>query len=149
MRVGIAADHGGFPLKQVLAGHLRKMGHEVEDFGTMSAEPVDYPPVIARLASSVGTGEIARGIAICGSGIGASIVANKTRGVRCALCHEPLSAELSRRHNDANMLALGGRLIGADMAMRIVEAWLSTEFEGERHARRVGQIDDMERRGPA
>ncbi|MCU0612739.1 MAG: ribose 5-phosphate isomerase B, partial [Candidatus Eisenbacteria bacterium] len=144
MRIGIASDHGGFALKSFLVDVLAGWGYQVEDAGVASDVPVDYPPIIAALAARVGKGEIPRGIVLCGSGIGASIVANKIRGVRCALCHDPLSAELSRRHNDANMLALGGRLVGSEMARRVVEVWLRTEFEGERHLRRIRQIEDLE-----
>ncbi|MBN1422986.1 ribose 5-phosphate isomerase B [Candidatus Fermentibacteria bacterium] len=144
MKIGIASDHGGFTLKHFLAQVLRDTGYDVEDGGCAGDSSVDYPPIIARMAGRVGSGGISRAIVVCGSGIGASIVANKVKGVRCALCHDPLSAELSRRHNDANMLALGGRLIGEEMARRIVEVWLSTEFEGGRHGRRVGQIHDLE-----
>jgi len=144
MKIGIASDHGGFSLKPFLVKFLEGLGYEVEDVGATSEDPVDYPPLIAGLARRVGTGEIPLGIVLCGSGIGASIVANKARGVRCALCHDPLSAELARRHNDANMLAMGGRLIGCEMAKRIVEVWLRTPFEGGRHARRVEQIHELE-----
>ena len=148
MKIGMASDHGGFLLKRFLVQVVEGLGHEVEDMGTTSEDPVDYPLLIAELAARVGAGEIPRGIVLCGSGIGASIVANKARGVRCALCHDPLSAELSRRHNDSNMLAMGGRLIGPEMAKRIVEVWLQTSFEGGRHERRVRQIHRTEELTP-
>ena len=147
MRIGIAADHGGFSMKEHLKTFLQEQGHEVVDFGTASHDTVDYPRVIAPLAKSVSNGDLERGVVICGTGIGASIVANRFPGNRCALCHEPLSAEFSRRHNDANVLALGARLIGKEMATRILWIWLTTEFDGGRHARRLRQIDALRRDG--
>jgi ribose 5-phosphate isomerase B len=145
MRIGVAADHGGFLLKESVKNELRTQGHDVRDFGTSSIESVDYPPLVAALAREVSAGEVERGIVFCGSGIGASIVANKTKGIRCALCYEPYGAELARRHNDANVLALGGRFIGPDMALQIIRVFLDTPFDGGRHARRVGQITELER----
>ena len=145
MRIGVAADHGGFLLKETVKNELARQGHDVHDFGTSSTASVDYPPLVAALAQAVANGEHERGIVFCGTGIGASITANKVDGIRCALCHEPYGAELSRRHNDANVLALGGRVTGPDMALRIVDVFLTTPFDGGRHARRVSQIADLER----
>jgi ribose 5-phosphate isomerase B len=144
MRIAVAADHGGFLLKEGVRNELTKKGHDVHDFGTSSDDSVDYPPLVSAAARAVSTGEYELGIVFCGSGVGASIVANKVRGVRCALCYEPYGAELARRHNDANTLALGGRLTGLDMALRIVEVFLSTPFDGGRHARRIRQIAELE-----
>lgn len=145
MRIGVAADHGGFLLKETVKNELKTQGYDVRDFGTCSADSVDYPPLVGALARDVSTGELERGIVFCGSGIGASITANKVTGIRCALCYEPYGAELSRRHNDANVLALGGRLTGPDMALQIVRVFLDTPFDGGRHARRVEQIAELER----
>ncbi len=147
MTIGLASDHAGFALKSLLVHAVAQMGHRVFDGGTNSEDPVDYPPIVAAVARRVASGELDRAIVVCGSGIGASIVANKIRGVRCALCHDPLSAELARLHNDANVLALGGRLIGPEMARRIVRVWVETSFEGGRHERRLLQIEEIERGG--
>lgn len=144
MTVGIASDHAGFPLKEILVEFVRSLGHHVLDMGTHSPAPVDYPLLIAPLARRVAEGHLDRGIALCGSDIGASIVANKVPGVRCALCHEPLSASLARRHNDANVLAMGARLVGPEMAKEVVRVWLATEFEGGRHQARLRQVHELE-----
>lgn len=144
MRIGIASDHGGFLLKEQVKSFLLAEGHTVHDCGTHSENPADYPPIIQELARMVAENTLDRGVALCGSGLGASMVANKVPGIRCALCNEPYSAALSRQHNDANVLALGGRLIGKDMAAEILRVWLTTEFEGGRHQRRVDQIHALE-----
>lgn len=143
MRIAVAADHAGYVLKDELAGWLREAGHEVTDLGTNSPDSVDYPAFGARLAEEVASGGAERGIAVCGSGIGISIAVNRNPACRCARVDDPLSARLAREHNDANVLALGGRLIGADMAKACVDAFLGTDFAGGRHQRRVDQLSTL------
>lgn len=145
MKISMGCDHGGFALKEHLKAWLEEQGHTVTDCGTHSAESCDYPLFGAAAAREVASGQCERGIVICTTGIGISIAANKVKGIRCAVCSDPLSAEMCRRHNDANMLALGAGMIGPNMAERIVQVFLATEFEGGRHARRVGLISDLER----
>jgi len=140
MRIALAADHAGYLLKDELARWLSEQGHEVSDLGTNGPESVDYPQFGARLARAVAGGEAERGIAICGSGIGISIAVNREPKCRCARVDDPLSAQLSREHNDANVLAIGARLIGSDMAKACVGAFLDTPFAGGRHQRRVDQL---------
>ena len=140
MRIALAADNAGFALKDELATWLREQGHEVSDLGTNSAHSVDYPEFGTKLARAVASGEAERGIAVCGSGIGISIAVNREPRCRCARVDDPLSAALAREHNDANVLALGARLIGPDMAKHCVSAFLGTEFAGGRHQRRVDQL---------
>jgi len=140
MRIALAADHAGFALKDELATWLREQGHDVSDLGTNSSDSVDYPQFGARIARAVASGEAERGIAVCGSGIGISIAVNREPKCRCARVDDPLSAALAREHNDANVLALGARLIGPDMAKHCVSAFLGTEFAGGRHQRRVDQL---------
>jgi ribose 5-phosphate isomerase B len=140
MRIALAADHAGFTLKDELADWLRDAGHEVIDLGTNSAESVDYPEFGARLANAVASGQAERGIAVCGSGIGISIAVNREPRCRCARVDDPLSARLAREHNDANVLALGARLVGGDMARACVSEFLGTDFAGGRHQRRVDQL---------
>lgn len=137
MRIALAADHAGVDLKDALAGWLKELGHEVTDLGTHGHESVDYPIFGGRLARSIRDGEAERGIAVCGSGIGISIAINREPACRCARVDDPLSAQLAREHNDANVLAMGGRLIGSDMAKACVLAFLDTDFAGGRHQRRV------------
>ena len=144
MRVAIGADHAGFALKQHLISTLRGQGHEVEDFGTDSEESIDYPPIMAAVGRAVAGGQAERGIVLGGSGQGEQIAANKVRGVRAALCNDLYTARLSREHNDANVLAMGGRIVAPGLADEIVALWLSTPFEGGRHERRVQQIADLE-----
>ncbi|MCY7338952.1 MAG: ribose 5-phosphate isomerase B [Sphingomonas bacterium] len=143
MRISLSADHAGYELKEALAAWLREAGHEVLDLGTNGPESVDYPDFGARLARSLEAGEATRGIAVCGSGIGIAIAANRNPACRCAQVNEPLSASLARTHNDANAIALGARLIGIDMAKACVTAFLSTDFEGGRHQRRVDQLSHL------
>ena len=143
MRIALAADHAGYLLKDELVAWLREAGHEVTDLGTNGPESVDYPQFGERLANAISSGGADRGIAICGSGIGISIAVNRNPACRCARVDEPLSAALSREHNDANVLALGARLIGGDMAKDIVLAFLNTEFAGGRHQRRVDQLSQI------
>jgi ribose 5-phosphate isomerase B len=143
MRIALAADHAGFELKDSLVAWLREAGHDVIDLGTNGPESVDYPQFGARLAEALADGRAERGIAICGSGIGISIAANRNPACRCARVDDPLSARLAREHNDANALALGGRLIGSDMARACITAFLGTDFSGGRHERRVEQLSHL------
>ena len=145
MRIAIGSDHAGFRLKEDVKAFLAELGHEVTDFGTDSEEPVDYPAYIAAAAHAVIDGECERGIVMGGSGQGEQIAANKVPGVRAALCHDLYLAELSRRHNDANVLSMGGRVVAAAYAREIVRVWLATGFDGGRHARRLEQIGSIER----
>ena len=140
MRIALAADHAGYLLKDELAGWLRELGHQVTDLGTDGPESVDYPLFGRKLAEAVASGGAERGIAVCGSGIGISIAVNRNPHCRCARVDDPLSAQLAREHNDANVLALGARLIGSDMARACVAAFLDTQFAGGRHQRRVDQL---------
>ena len=137
MRIALAADHAGYLLKDELAAWLREQGHEITDLGTNGPESVDYPQFGRRLAETVASGTAERGIAVCGSGIGISIAVNREPKCRCARVDDPLSAQLAREHNDANVLALGARLIGSDMARACVAAFLDTPFAGGRHQRRI------------
>lgn len=143
MRIALASDHAGFALKDELAAWLRDTGHIVVDLGTNGPESVDYPEFGARLATAVASGEAERGIAVCGSGIGISIAVNRNPHCRCARVDDPLSARLSREHNDANVLAFGGRLIGSDMAKACITEFLGTDFAGGRHQRRVDQLSQL------
>jgi ribose 5-phosphate isomerase B len=145
MRIAIGADHAGFALKQHLAAMLIGLGHQVEDLGTNSDAPVDYPPICAQVARRVVAGAADRGIVIGGSGQGEQITANKVRGIRAALCNDLYTARLSRQHNDANVLAIGGRIVGFGLAEEIVTLWLATAFEGGRHQRRIDQVMAIER----
>jgi ribose 5-phosphate isomerase B len=141
MKIALGTDHAGFRLKEKVRELLGTLGHEVKDFGTFDEEPVDYPLFIRPAAEAVARGECDRGIVFGGSGNGEAMAANKVRGVRCALCWNDESARLSRQHNDANVLSLGQRLIPEDLALQIVRIWLTTPFEGGRHARRIAQLD--------
>jgi ribose 5-phosphate isomerase B len=140
MRIALAADHAGYLLKDELAAWLKELGYEVDDLGTNGPESVDYPQYGAKLARAVETGAAERGIAVCGSGIGISIAVNREPHCRCARVDDPVSAALAREHNDANVIALGARLIGSDMAKACVAAFLGTQFAGGRHQRRVDQL---------
>ena len=142
MKIAIAADHGGYSLKEMIIGFLSNYeGVEVLDLGTNSTESVDYPQFGFACGEAVANGDAERGIVVCGTGIGISIAANKVKGIRCALCTSIEMARLSREHNNANILALGGRTTKPEDALMIVDTWLKTEFAGGRHARRVAQID--------
>lgn len=145
MRIAIGADHAGFSLKEHLVVTLTRLGHQVEDRGTHTESAVDYPPICADVARLVSSGKADRGIVIGGSGQGEQIAANKIRGARAALCNDLYTARMSREHNDANVLAMGGRIVAFGLADEIVALWLSTPFEGGRHQRRVDQITDIER----
>lgn len=144
MTIALASDHAGVDLKDALVAWLKDEGHTVLDLGTNGHDSVDYPDYGARLARSVAAGEAERGIAVCGSGIGISIAVNRNPACRCALVNEPLSAALAREHNDANVLALGGRLTGVELAKACVTAFLTTDFAGGRHQRRVDQLTNAE-----
>jgi ribose 5-phosphate isomerase B len=141
MRIALGSDHAGFDYKEMLKPLLASWGHEVRDFGTQSADPVDYPLFIRPAAEAVAKGECERGIVLGGSGNGEAITANKVRGIRCALCWNEQTARWARQHNDANMLSLGQRTISGEMAVKIARIWLETPFEGGRHARRVALIE--------
>jgi ribose 5-phosphate isomerase B len=141
-RIAIASDHAALKLKAALAEWLRGLGHTVDDLGPEGADSVDYPDYGYKLAEAVASGAASRGIAICGSGIGISIAVNRHKAARCALVSEPLSARLAREHNDANVIAMGARLIGLEMAKACVEAFLATPFGGERHQRRVEKLSN-------
>ena len=143
MRIALAADHAGYELKDELASWLREAGHEVIDLGTNGPDSVDYPQYGAKLAAEIASARAERGIAVCGSGIGISIAINRDPACRCARVDDPLSARLAREHNDANVLALGARLIGHDMARACITAFLGTEFAGGRHQRRVDQLSAL------
>lgn len=142
MRIAIASDHAAVELKSSLAAWLREQGHEVEDLGPHNGDSVDYPDYGYKLATAVANGSAERGVALCGSGIGISIALNRHAAVRCALVNEPLSAALSREHNNANVLAMGARLVGIEMAKACLAAFLSTDFGGERHQRRVDKLSN-------
>lgn len=142
--IAIACDHAGPALKEEIKAMLAELGEECVDFGTDTSDSVDYPVYASRAARAVASGECEKGIVICGTGIGISIAANKVKGVRCALCSEPLSAALTRRHNDANMVAIGARITGSELAKEIVRTFLTTPFEGGRHQNRVDLISRIE-----
>ena len=144
MKISIACDHGAFELKERLKAHLAEQGHQVADCGTHSADSCDYPDFGIAAAKLVADGTCERGVVLCTTGIGMSMAANKVKGVRCALCHEPLSAEMTRRHNDANVLAMGAGVTGGNLAERILDVFLSTEFEGGRHQRRIDKMMEAE-----
>lgn len=146
MKVAIGSDHAGYELKQVISEMLKTCGHEVIDFGCDSCSSVDYPDYAYSVAEAVSEGKVERGILICGTGIGMSIVANKFIGVRAALCNDLYTAKMSRLHNDANVLAIGGRVVGKDLAKEIVIVWINTPFEGGRHQKRVEKINLIERK---
>jgi ribose 5-phosphate isomerase B len=142
MKIGIGSDHAGYRYKEEIRKFLADAGHEVRDFGTDSEESVDYPVYIRPVAEAVAAGELERGIVLGGSGNGEAMVANRVRGVRCALCWNEESARLGRQHNDANMISLGQRMMTLETALEIVRIWLETPFEGGRHVRRIRMIDE-------
>ena len=145
MKIAIGADHAGYELKTHLIATLKGLGHEVDDLGTHSEESVDYPPICAAVGRAVAKGQADRGIVLGGSGQGEQIAANKVHGVRAALCNDLFTAKLSRSHNDANVLSIGGRIVAPGLADEILAVWLSTDFEGGRHTRRVEQLSEIER----
>ena len=142
--IALACDHGALDLKNAIMKHLEQRGLAYKDFGCYTKDSCDYPDYAAPAAKAVADGTCEKGIVICTTGIGVSIVANKVKGIRCALCSDPLSAEMTRRHNNTNMLAMGAGIIGQNLAMDIVDTWLTTEFEGGRHQRRVDKISALE-----
>ena len=142
--IAIASDHGGYTLKEHIKAYLAAKGITCEDFGTNSTDSCDYPDFAKPAAEAVANGQCEKGIVICTTGIGISISANKVKGIRCALCTDTLTAEMTRRHNDANMLAMGAGIVGPMLAERIVDTFLATEFEGGRHARRVAKMMEIE-----
>ena len=146
MKIAVAADHGGLNLKNEIKNYLNVNGYETVDFGTDSTESCDYPDFALPAAEAVASGKCDRGIIICSTGIGVSIVANKVPGVRCAHCHDSYCAEFTRRHNDANVLAMGEKVVGAGYALEIVDIFLKTAFEGGRHQRRVDKITEIEKK---
>jgi len=146
--IALGADHAGYGLKEALKGWLINHRYQVLDLGTHSTESVDYPDYAALVGESVADHKVERGLLVCGTGIGMAMAANKVPGIRAALCGDLYTARMSREHNDANVLVLGGRLMGAEMAADILHAWLQTDFAGGRHARRVDKIADIERRHP-
>lgn len=143
VKIALASDHGGFTLKEAIQKHLESRGFETTDLGTNSEESVDYPIYGKLLGEAVVSGEFSGGIGFCGTGIGISIAANKVKGVRCAVATTPFMAEMAKKHNNANILALGGRVLSVAEAIKIVDIWLDNEFEGDRHARRVRLLDEM------
>lgn len=143
LKIAIASDHGGFALKEKIKEHLLKRGFSVEDLGTYSEESVDYPVYGKACGEAVASEKADLGVVICGTGIGISIAANKIKGIRCGLCTSVEMAHLTKQHNNANILALGGRTTGVDLAVKIVDEWLDTEYEGGRHQRRVEMLDRM------
>ena len=144
MKIAIGCDHGGYLLKQDILIWLEENDYEFEDFGCYNTESVDYPVYAEKVARAVASGECEKGIVICTTGSGVSMAANKVKGIRCALCGDSYSAEMTRRHNDANVLAMGAGIIGPNMAKKITEVFLTTAFEGGRHARRVGLLDNIQ-----
>ena len=145
MRISVGSDHRGFAIRSKVIELLKQLGHEVEDVGTFTPDAVDYPDIASLVAPKVSRGEIDRGILVCGTGLGMCIAANKFPGVRAAPCHDDLTAEMSRRHNDTNILCLSADLLGERLIDRMIELWLSTPFEGGRHARRIAKIGELER----
>src|SRR5687767_15259830 len=144
VKIAIGSDHAGYRYKSMLVRHLAALGHDVVDFGTSSTDPVDYPDFVHPAATAVASGHCERGIVLGGSGNGEAMAANRHPGVRCALCWNEESARLARSHNDANMISLGARMISEDLAKRIVDVWLVTPFDGERHVRRIQKLDLLE-----
>ncbi len=145
MKIALGCDHGGYDLMQKVKAHLEELGHQTRDFGTFSKDSCHYPEFGAKAAHAVAEGQCDLGVVVCTTGIGISIAANKVPGIRCALCSDCYSAEMTRRHNNANMLALGANVVGEGLALKIVDTFLSHEFEGGRHATRVGMIAAIER----
>lgn len=146
MKIGIANDHAAVDMKNEIVAYLEEKGHEVVNYGTNTYDSCNYPEFGEKIGRAVASGEVEKGIAICGSGLGISLAANKVKGVRACLCSEPYTAKMSREHNDANVLAFGARVIGIEMAKMIVDTWLETEFLGGRHQTRVDMIMDIENR---
>ncbi len=144
MKIAVACDHGGFRFKNVLIQEMKNPGYEVVDFGTYNEDRCDYPDYAVKAARAVASGECEKGVVVCGTGIGVAITCNKVHGIRCALCHDVFSAKATRAHNDANMLAMGQRVIGEGLAVEILNAWLNTDFEGGRHVQRIEKMMKIE-----
>lgn len=144
MKLALGCDHGGYELMQEVKAHLDELGIEYEDFGTYSTESCNYPVYAKAAAEAVASGKCEMGVVICGTGIGVSMCANKVKGIRCALCSDCFSAEMTRRHNDANMLAMGARVLGPGLALRILDTFLNSEFDGGRHVERIKMMMDLE-----
>lgn len=144
MKIAIGCDHAAFGLKNIIRDFLQKAGHDVQDIGAFNSDSVDYPQIGIQVASMVAKGDVERGVLLCGTGLGMSMVANRFAHVRAALCNDLFSAAMSRRHNDANILVMGGRVIGDVLALEIVDTWLRTEFEGDRHQRRLDMFDRLQ-----
>jgi len=145
MKIAIGADHAGYHLKQDILEYARYLGHDCEDFGTNSADAVDYPDIALKVAQAVSQGKFDVGILLCGTGVGVGITANKVKGIRAAVCNDTFTAHESRAHNDANVLCMGGRVVGSGVARDIVKIWLGTQFsQGERHARRVAKMNALD-----
>ena len=143
MIIALASDHGGYQLKNAVKEHLRESGYKIVDLGTNDEESVDYPVYGKACAEAVASGKAELGMVFCGTGIGISVAANKVKGVRCGLCTSVEMAELTKKHNNANMIAMGGRITDTDLAIKITDTWLNTEFEGGRHQRRIDMLDEM------
>jgi len=146
MRIAIGCDHGGFVLKSAVVEYLRSKGHEVVDFGAYDCERVDYPVYAEKVAKAVASGDCAKGVLLCGTGIGMSIAANKVKGIRAAVLSDEFSAAACSAHNDANILCLGGRVVSPEKAVKLTDLWLSTPFEGDRHVRRLAMIETLDER---
>ncbi len=146
MKIAVGSDHAGYELKEKVENHLIEQGKDIEDYGTNGNNSVDYPDFAVAVAESVSKGKIEKGILICGTGIGMSIAANKFPHVRAALCYDVYSAEMSRKHNNANILVLAGRALDSEVALKMVDAWLKTEFEGGRHKNRLDKISEIEKK---
>lgn len=144
MKIAIASDHAGFELKELIKGYLIKTNNSVVDFGTNNSDSVDYPDFAVAASKAVSSGEVDRGILVCGSGQGMMMSANKFKNIRAALCNDLYSAKMSRLHNDSNILAIGGRIVGKDLALEIIKTWMETEFEGGRHQRRVDKLNSLQ-----
>ncbi|WP_026477362.1 ribose 5-phosphate isomerase B [Alkaliphilus transvaalensis] len=146
MRIALGSDHGGYEMKEAIKTHLESKGFDIKDFGTKTTDSCDYPEFAVAVGEEVAKGTYDRGILVCGTGVGISIAANKIPGVRCALVGDCFTAAATRQHNDSNVLALGGRVIGVGLALQIVDTWLGTEYEGGRHQRRIDLITDIEKK---
>ena len=144
MKIALGCDHAGFELKEDLRDYLAELKIDALDLGTHGPQPVDYPDVAGKVVEKIARGEVEKGLLICGTGIGMSIAANRFPGVRAALCHDPFTARVSREHNNANILVLGGRLIGKGLAREVLKVWLETEYQGGRHQRRLDKITALE-----
>lgn len=142
--IALGSDHGGFEIKEAVKSYLISKGEKYKDFGTYSLDSVDYPKFALEVADSVASGECEKGILCCGTGIGVSIVANKVKGIRAALCNDEFCAEVTRKHNDSNILCMGGRIVSKELAVKLSDIFLNTGFEGGRHSKRIAQISDIE-----